>query len=214
MIGIKQLVIDDLGQYALLAGHPLEHVESRAIGRRAFHQHVLAGVKGGSGGVEMPIVGRGDADDIDVRGCSSCSTLWGSTRLAKAPTPPVACGRSARPACRCGLPPRPVGPGKRQTPGHTCRGRRGPRNRACRSHRRSCPGRPCRHAANAWTGLAQQSRRRIGSCRKNSDALKFFPRTGSKAVGGGPIASCGIAFHNGPHAPQIAAYAYRGIRHG
>ena len=69
VIGIGKLVIDDLGQDVLLAGEGVEFIEFlQTQHRRLFDEDVLAREEAAAGGVEVAIVRRGDADDIDLLG--------------------------------------------------------------------------------------------------------------------------------------------------
>src|SRR5262249_24941734 len=67
VIGIEQFVIDDPGQQAPAAGQRLELVELiQGEDRGLLDEDVLACLQGRPGGLEVAVVGGGDADHIDT----------------------------------------------------------------------------------------------------------------------------------------------------
>ena len=89
VIGIGELVVDDLGEHAVRFGEALKLVEflKRQDGR-LLDQDVLAGLEGQPCRLEVAVVGRGDADGVDA-GCragrptaSGPAKLWKGGELA------------------------------------------------------------------------------------------------------------------------------------
>ena len=69
MIGVGQLVVDDLGEDALAAGEGVEFIQFlQTQHRRLFDEDVLAGCQRQAGGVEMAVVRRGDANGVHALG--------------------------------------------------------------------------------------------------------------------------------------------------
>ena len=68
MIGIEQLMVDDLGQDSFFARQAAKLVElSQRQHRRLFDQYMLAGGKRGLGSRKVAVIWRGDAHHVDRR---------------------------------------------------------------------------------------------------------------------------------------------------
>ncbi len=145
VIGIGELVIDDLGQHALLPSEGLQFIEFlQAQDGGLLDQDVLAGGESGSRRVEMAIVGRGDADGIDALAEQLLDGVRSGAVDERARCDPLPVAGSARRALRCGWRRPPVPPRRSRNRGDTDLRRAVARTAADRSRRRSCRGRPCR----------------------------------------------------------------------
>ena len=66
VIGIEQLVIDDLGEYTVLLGQLRQGVQLREVQyRRLFDEQMLACFQNGPRGLKMTVVRRGHTHGVD-----------------------------------------------------------------------------------------------------------------------------------------------------
>ena len=68
VVGIGQLVVNDLGQDVIFLGQPRQLVDlDEGEDRRLLDQDVLAGFQGGAGWLKMSVVGGGNAAPLADR---------------------------------------------------------------------------------------------------------------------------------------------------
>ncbi len=68
VVRVEQFVVDDFGEQVLLAQEGQEFVEFvQPQHGRFFNQDMAARLKNRAGGIEMTVIGRGDAGEVDAR---------------------------------------------------------------------------------------------------------------------------------------------------